>query len=358
MKKIKNDDMRAFLQKQPCKLTMAKHSLGIHQLRVMSRVIEQLQPIMSMEVDFLKKRDDLEVDVNVAELVISNNVKPLREALDGLMKKIVRIQHYVVNEDMSCETVEIGMPLVLKYKYKYGSKNVNLTLGKELIPQLIDLARGYTRYNIDVAFKTSSPNVFRLYQFVSQFRDKKQVQLNVSTLREWLMIEKKYSMPSKIKEWILEPAIKELKEKADVWFEIADRVMDGRKMVGWKFNIFTKKIKKEEPKQLNTASKASITSSKSNNMHNLQEDLAKQEERVEELKHQIKLKEYKQSLMSNYELSAMQVDKLVVWTNKGGNAAALNKELVAIKNSYQKGNIDNIGGYTAVRLNKKFNIGL
>ena len=115
---------------------------------------------------------------------------------------------------------------------------------------MIDLARGYTKYSLNVAFQTSSPNTFKLYQYFSHFRDKKQIQCNVDKIRELLNIEGKYGMPTEIKKKILVPASKELKEKADVWFEITDRITKGRKMIGWKFNIYTKEDKTNSQKTL------------------------------------------------------------------------------------------------------------
>ena len=57
-------------------------------------------------------------------------------------------------------------------------------------------------------------------------------------LRKWLQIEEKYKTPSKIKESILDSAMKELKKKADVWFDIANRITKGCRFWGWEFNIY------------------------------------------------------------------------------------------------------------------------
>ena len=241
------DTMKQFLQKQPHRLTIAKHKLGIHQMRVMAHLVNKLQPFMSMQVDYNKLMDDVWVDISVGELTKGGNVKPLRVALDDLMKKIVRIMHYLPDE---AAFLEIGTTIIKEYKYKHGDEFVRIQISGSLLPQIIDLARGYTKYSLDVAFQTSSPNVFKLYQYFSHFRDKKQIQCNVDTLRQWLQLEDKYELPSNIKQQILVPAMRELKEKADVWFDIAERVTEGRRMKGWKFNIYTKKGLKTTAKKV------------------------------------------------------------------------------------------------------------
>ena len=245
-KNNKIDTMEQFLLSQPRNITVAKHKLGIHQLRILARAIEQLQDKMSFEVDHTQNVESEKVKIKVGDIIVQNNVKPLREALNGMMKKIVKIMHYIPEK---ATYLEIGTTLIQSYKYEHGSSDIEIQISGHLLPQLIDLSRGFTKYSLDVAFSTSSVNTFKLYQYVASFRDKKQIRLNVSTLREWLQLEDKYKMPARIKERILEPAMKELKEIADVWFTIAERVMDGRKMKGWKFNIHTKK----EPKKNKTA---------------------------------------------------------------------------------------------------------
>lgn len=320
------DNMSQFLQKQPYNLTIARHTLGIHQMRVMARAIEALQPSMTMEVDFLNPPDDMWLTIKVSELVVGGNVKPLREALDSLMKKIVRILHYLPEK---ATYLEIGTPIIQEYKHEHGEETVKLKISGSLLPQMIDLARGYTKYSLQMAFNTSSSNVFKLYQYIAHFRDKKQIQCNVDTLRKWLQIEDKYAMPSKIKERILNPAMRELKEKADVWFEIAERVTKGRKMLGWKFNIHTRKNEKKqifEKKSIDIPPKSS------------------EEEK----------------LIQVYKLSSRQAKKLLTFVSKFDEEQLKNykKVLYDIYLRIANNELKNIGGYCAKILGENFDIKL
>ncbi len=323
MDTIKNDTMKQFLQKQPHRVTMARHNLGIHQIRIMSYIVYNLQHLMSLKINHAEKQNDIWTKVRISDLVIGSNVTPLRNALEGLIKKTVRIKHYIEEESTF---LEIGVPLIKEYNYKHGSSFVELQISGHLLPQLIDLARGYTKYRLEVAFKTSSPNVYKLYQYVAHFRDIPQINCNVSLLRKWLQLEDKYKKPADIKRRVLEPAIKELKQIADVWFDIAERVTDGRKMVGWKFNIYTKKEGKKTPSESNTKQQAS-------NQNPVKERLLKR-------------------LIEQYSLSKKQALNAIekIDTKK------LQKALYDI-NLY-KDTISNIGGYTVAFLSKQFDVKL
>ena len=317
------DTMKLFLQKQPYNMTMAKHTLGIHQMRLIVRAIEFLQPFMSCNINHTQNHDDIWAKIKVSELVVGNNVKPLREALEGIMRKIVRIVHYIPKKGTY---LEIGTPIVKEYKYEHGSSFVELQISGHLLPKLIDLAHGYTKYSLDVAFKTSSPNVFKLYQYIAHFRDKRQIQCNVETLRKWLKIEDKYNKPAHIKQRILEPAMRELKEKADVWFDIAERIKDGRRMIGWKFNIYTKK----EPKKLPKPTKANA------------EAPAK------------KLSATEKRLQEEFHLSPKQSAKVA----KAVKKEDLTKAMYDMKLVIMNDKVMNIGGYAATFLSKRFDIKL
>lgn len=345
------DSMSEFLQQQPQNLTLASHKLGIHQLRIMSRVVEQMQPFMSMKIDHTKDTQDVWIDLNVSELVVANNTKPLRQAFDGLMKKVVHLLHYIEDED---KYMEIGTPLIKEYKYKQGESVAKVQISGSLLPQLVDLARGYTRYSLQVAFTTSSPNTFKLYQYFAHFRDKKLIQCNLDMLRKWLKLEDKYTKPAHIKQWILDPAMQELKDKADVWFDIAKRVTKGRKFVGWKFNIYTKKPRKTKPKsapieQLSDAQLEAEIRARDEETKKLKQQKAKRQVAKME---QANIDE----LVNFFKLSEKQAEKLIAYQKQDyGKRQVVGKLLFDIKN---KQGVNNIGAYTVQVLTKQLGLKL
>ena len=90
----------------------------------------------------------------------------------------------------------------------------------------------------------------RIYQYISHFRDLKQINVHAQNIRDTLGISDKYKAIDDLKKWVVNPAMKELGGKADVWFDIAENIKEGRRVVGWKFNIYSKdgaskKTKKE-----------------------------------------------------------------------------------------------------------------
>ena len=320
------DSMQDMLIKQPYSITMARHQLSTGEMRIMMRILEALQPKMTYSQE--QKRyaypyeirktifGDTEIFLRAASLLPkgSKNYANLRKALRGMVKKSISIT--IKHEDG--EEEEIFTNIVMRATFKKRANMVSLQIPKEIIPEMLGLANNYTKYLLNVAFNSSSTNTMKLYQYVSHWRDKKQIFWKIESLRHWLNIEDKYKKPYEIEKWIFKPAIEELKRQADVWFEVAEKVKEGRNILGWKLNIFTKKNKMPALAQVSSS---------------VNDRLLKK-------------------LVDTHKLSHKQAVKAINHIDHGN----LNKALYAIM--LNKNKIDNIGAYTVTCINKQFGIKL
>ena len=130
-----------------------------------------------------------------------------------MRKKEVTIPTY----DAKGLAKEVFSSLILKSEHDYRNSIITITIDKELLPELLALAHGYTKYSIQVAFNSSSIYTSKLYKLASHWRDKGFFEISIERLREILGIVDKYDVPSRIKKWIIDPATDELKERGDVW---------------------------------------------------------------------------------------------------------------------------------------------
>jgi len=117
---------------------------------------------------------------------------------------------------------------------------VALQLDNDLVPEMLALANNYSQYLLDVAFNSSSIYVAKLYLFLSHWKDKTKKSVMISELREWLVLGDKYEKSKDFRKRILDPAIKELKSRADVWFDIDRPIKLGKSIIGYVFKIYIK----------------------------------------------------------------------------------------------------------------------
>ena len=227
------------LLKQPYAITIAKHRLNVHEMRIMFRVIEVLQSDMR----YGKKRSDIQktlfgdhiIYLRTNSLVTAEgkNYSSVKRALKSLEQKSIEIKgtdekgKYVTNSR-----------LIMKSKYYLNNQMIEIQLDRDLLCNYLFLAKNYTKYLLEVAFSCSSPYVMKLYQFISHWKDKHKVVINLEHLRDYLQMGTKYAQTKNFRKYILEPASKNLKEKADVWYELGDPIKIGKAITGYTFKIY------------------------------------------------------------------------------------------------------------------------
>ena len=239
--------------RQPYAVTLAKHRLNIYEMRIMYRIIEALQP----DVEYNKNAEEVGKTIFGNKLIRlrtknllpdgSKNYGRVKKALKTLTERRLTVQ----GEDPKDGKYELYTGLILKGKYFHNNEFIELTLDKDLLPSFLALAKNYSKYLLEVAFNASSPNVMKIYQYISHHYWNKNLTLEMTCdeIKEWLQLENKYDRSKDLRKGVIEPAILELKEKADVYFEIKEPIKLGRQITGWKIIIFKKASTDEEIKE-------------------------------------------------------------------------------------------------------------
>ena len=224
--------------RQPYVVTMSRHRLNVHEMRIMFRVVEALQKDMIYGKQRLAVQKTIWGDKIIrlsTKLLLpkGKNHAYVKRALRALRTKTITVK----GKDELGE-YEVNAGLITESKYYLNNQLVEVQLSRHLLPSYLALAKNYSQYLLEVAFNSSSPYVMKLYQFISHWRDKTKKTVMLETLRDLLQLETKYEKPKDLKKRILDPASKELKKRADVWFEIVAPIKSGRSITGYIFKIY------------------------------------------------------------------------------------------------------------------------
>jgi plasmid replication initiation protein len=230
------------LIKHPYNITRARHNYNVHEMRILIRIIESLQSYM----EYSKDRSDVQktllgdtiVNLNTQSLLPLNseNYSCVKLALKSLENKII-----TVNGKDSKGEYTTNARLIMKSKYYCNNQLVEIQLDRDLVPDLLALSKNYSQYLVEVAFNSSSTYVMKLYLHICHWKDKIKKSESIDSIRNLLDLGTKYAKPKDIRRRILEPASKELKERADVWFEIDSTVKQGRSITGYVLSIYSRK---------------------------------------------------------------------------------------------------------------------
>jgi len=115
---------------------------------------------------------------------------------------------------------------------------------EKLFPELIDLEKRFTRYDIRNVIMCRSVFSIRMYMILKSFAGLKEREIPLDKLKEMLSIEGKYKLYGDIKRYILLRAQKELKKVSDLFFEFKE-IRKGKRVHAILF-----KIKMQEQQRL------------------------------------------------------------------------------------------------------------
>lgn len=221
---------------QPYAITMARHSLNLHETRIFIRVIAALQQEMryaSSPAQVAATRiSHTAVTLPTKSLLLngSKNHAVVRKALRSITRKGIEIK---VGGNL-----EIFTNLLLRAEFRPGSEIVEVEIDKALLPYFLGLARNYTKFSAKVALECASARSSRIYQYICHWADHSKVLLSISLMRSWLGLQGKYQKPAELRKWVLEPVEKDLRARSDTYFEIFGVKKGGRKIVGFWLKIY------------------------------------------------------------------------------------------------------------------------
>lgn len=217
---------------QPALITRAKYNFSVIEKRILYRILIIMQRYL--EGGKLDKGFKLDVNIfNDWDIVLptraflkneeDKNYKLVRDNLLSLQSKIIELK--TENEWAAYNIIERA-----KIKDIKGISSNEAFVSFRLAPQIVDglfnYAKGFTRYELKVAFELESEYSMRFYEMVSEQKTKPFLDYKIETLKEYFGIEKKYidkrtgkTNVAILVRRVIEPAKKELDSCSPWTFE-------------------------------------------------------------------------------------------------------------------------------------------
>lgn len=232
--------------KQSNYLTNAFYSCTGLQKNILYEILTQLQEYTNM--DFSKVPKELSFPLDIKKLTPHNNYARVRKAIDDMYN--MEVAYWYTNKEN--KKVLVRTHIFDRQENVEGSSTINLVLKPKSIPLLLDcgfqgllsgkpIGPGYTTYQRKVAMELQSVFSKRMYEYINSWSDKGGVIAKLEDVKQRLGIENKYKRFADLRKMVLDVAQKELKEKADLYFEYDKKSKDGK--IAY---LFIKVIKKPE----------------------------------------------------------------------------------------------------------------
>lgn len=224
--------------KQPKELVVKANELiempvdfNLMQLKLFARIIVSIRDNPDDEYYSFSVKKLLE-DFDLCD----TNYTHLKNATKGLIRPVV-IKGEGMAEQQKAFFTDVD----------YDSKGtVQFRIHKDLKPLILNLERNYTQYYFSNIARLKSAYAIRIYELLKQYQFRGERIIALDELRLFLKIsDKKYSKINDFKRFVIFIAQKELEEKTDIYFDIAE-IKEGKKIVKIKFFIFKNAKNKED----------------------------------------------------------------------------------------------------------------
>ena len=221
---------------QANELVESRYNLTLGEQRLIFTMIAKIQPD---DEDFKPYRISLNELAEFLGIDKNHIYADCKKITKKLLGKVVEIQetgrllqtHWVSSAD-----------------YVDGTGVVNLTFDPLLKPYLLQLKGNFTSSKLEMLLSFKSQYTMRMYTLLKQYERLKWREIDLQQLRDTLGIGKdQYKRYNDFKKDILQATQKELKAKADLYFEF-DEVKYGRRVGAIRFRIISQK-KLIEPTQ-------------------------------------------------------------------------------------------------------------
>ena len=239
-------------------LIKAKYDFTVAQNRVLQKAFFEIQ----------KNK------VNIAEISLyelkqlikfkdSNTVDGIKEFLNNLKEN--EIMHIKENGEW------LKVQVISGYKYNPTTQIFNIEIPLLLLQLIHEYTKtGFTPTNVTKYISLGATNSQRFYELLRMWTGNKNViEYTVVEIKEYLLLQNKYNVFQNLKVRVIQPAIKELKEKELLDIYNVEYIKTGRKVTSIKFYVNDLeprqyKFKKEKRKEIKHSSFSNFTQRKYN----------------------------------------------------------------------------------------------
>ena len=207
-------------------LIKAKYDFTVAQNRVLQKVFYEIQ-MNKVNIALIPLEDMKQLIRNKA----INSVESIKEFLGNLQdNKVMQIK----------ENGSWAVSSVISY-YSYDSSKhsfkIEVSLGLlELIHEYTKT--GFTPTNVTKYISLGATNAQRFYELLRMWTGTKNViEYTIEEIKEYLLLQNKYKVFKDFRKWVIEAAIKELKEKELLDIYKVEYIKTGRKVTSIKFYV-------------------------------------------------------------------------------------------------------------------------
>ena len=209
---------------------MKAENLTLQQIRFLIIYLSKINPLDESTRTVKFKLSSFQKIMEFGKL----NTKRLKQSTDALQSIKVSVPRNTKN---GYESIVLFSRCLVD-KDSNGEWFVEMSASVESMQYMFNLNKEYVKYQLWNILDLKSKHQFRMYEILKQYENKGKIEITIEKLRDLLGIkDKEYQRFTHLRERVLEPCQKALKEKTDIYFDFEK----GKSGTGraWRTIIFT-----------------------------------------------------------------------------------------------------------------------
>ena len=209
---------------------MKAENLTLQQIRFLIIYLSKINPLDESTRTVKFKLSSFQKIMEFGKL----NTKRLKQSTDALQSIKVSVPRNTKN---GYESIVLFSRCLVD-KDSNGEWFVEMSASVESMQYMFNLNKEYVKYQLWNILDLKSKHQFRMYEILKQYENKGKIEITIEKLRALLGIkDKEYQRFTHLRERVLEPCQKALKEKTDIYFDFKK----GKSGTGraWRTIIFT-----------------------------------------------------------------------------------------------------------------------
>ena len=209
---------------------MKAENLTLQQIRFLIIYLSKINPLDESTRTVKFKLSSFQKIMEFGKL----NTKRLKQSTDALQSIKVSVPRNTKN---GYESIVLFSRCLVD-KDSNGEWFVEMSASVESMQYMFNLNKEYVKYQLWNILDLKSKHQFRMYEILKQYENKGKIEITIEKLRALLGLkDKEYQRFTHLRERVLEPCQKALKEKTDIYFDFKK----GKSGTGreWRTIIFT-----------------------------------------------------------------------------------------------------------------------
>ena len=217
------------LVREPLLLLEITKNFSLLERRLYILVLRELKNLQKIEREQIQPWTELRFQFHYSEIINGHTNASIKALVDKIRTRDIS---WTDHDNQSYKSIVI-FP---ETEYQRNKGTIMLTMYHKVIPLFLDLSRGFSTYQLELALALTSDYAQVIYPYIARFRKTKVWRVAIDEFRRIVRAEDKYKNFAHLRQNVIDPALAQINAMTDYKVKVKTK-LQGRAIIGLEFSI-------------------------------------------------------------------------------------------------------------------------